>query len=77
MIIIDTYNWNRRDFSATLQCEHCKHEQKRSGCYDDANYYDNVIPSIPCDECGESSNTKASDKELPSIKPKYEPHQVI
>jgi transcription elongation factor Elf1 len=42
---------HRRDFRAVLVCEHCGHEQAHSG-YDDDNYHENVIPKIPCNECG-------------------------
>ena len=49
-----TYDWNRRDFNATLTCEFCSHEQEQRNCYDDRNYYDNVVPKIKCGECGKS-----------------------
>lgn len=77
MLIKKTYNWSRRDFCATLMCEHCDHEQEQGSCYDDDNYYRNVIPLIECKKCGESSNTKSIDGEIPITQPKYEPHVVI
>ena len=43
---------NRRDFTATLECESLKHEQKLTSGYDDAHYHKNVIPTIACSSCG-------------------------
>lgn len=42
---------HRRDFSATLECEHCGHEQKLTSGYDDDNYHRNVIPNFKCGKC--------------------------
>jgi len=42
---------HRRDFSATLECEHCGHEEKLTNGYDDDNYHHNVIPAIKCEKC--------------------------
>tara|TARA_R110000850_G_C9996151_1_gene468159 strand:+ start:5214 stop:5414 length:201 start_codon:yes stop_codon:yes gene_type:complete len=43
---------NRRDFTATLICEHCEHEENLSGGYDDVFYHRKVIPSFACGKCG-------------------------
>lgn len=45
---------HRRDFQAIYMCEHCGDEHTGSG-YDDANFHDNVIPSMDCKKCGEKS----------------------
>ena len=63
---------HRRDFTATLECESCKHEQKLTSGYDDANYHTNVIPNIPCDNCGE----RAPDT-FRALAPKYSAGAVI
>ena len=42
---------SRRDFYAIFVCEHCGHEEERSG-YDDGNFHKNVIPAMKCDKCG-------------------------
>jgi len=42
---------HRRDFTAIYECEHCGAE-KTDGGYDDANFHNNVIPGMKCDECG-------------------------
>ena len=42
---------NRRDFEAEFICPFCGYEEKIEG-YDDANYHKNVIPELPCKECG-------------------------
>ena len=43
---------HRRDFQAIYECEHCGAEQKGSG-YDDANFHQNVVPQMKCEQCGE------------------------
>ena len=73
MKITKTYNWNRRDFSFDAKCEHCGKEQKDAGYgYDDNNYYNNVIPSIKCLKCGESSQSKESSLPTEIITTKYD-----
>ena len=46
---------NRRDFTAIYKCEHCGHEKTGVG-YDDANFHENVIPKMKCDECGKTAD---------------------
>lgn len=75
MKILETYDWNRRDFSATLQCESCEHKQTQTGCYDDFFYHNNVIPDIKCKNCDKSSKDLGS--ELEQTKLKYSPSQII
>lgn len=41
----------RRDFTAIYECEHCGYTEKKSG-YDDANFHQNVIPTMKCPKCG-------------------------
>lgn len=45
---------HRRDFKAIFKCEHCGHEEEKSG-YDDANFHNNVIPSMKCGNCGKTA----------------------
>jgi len=45
---------HRRDFTAVYLCEHCGTRREGSG-YDDAHFHENVIPSMACKTCGESS----------------------
>lgn len=47
----------RRDFTATLVCEHCDHEQELTKGYDDEFYHSKVIPDIKCKSCGKSSTS--------------------
>lgn len=63
---------SRRDFTATLECDHCGHEQKLMGGYDDDNYHRNVIPKMTCDKC----NKTASDEYRP-LTTKYEAHEIV
>ena len=45
---------HRRDFQAIFVCEHCGHEEERSG-YDDAFFHANVIPDMICPKCGKKA----------------------
>jgi len=56
---------HRRDFRAVYVCEHCDHEHTDYG-YDDHNFHVNVIPSMKCPECGETS-PKDSPKTMPDV----------
>lgn len=62
MIIKKKIRQHRRDFWAIYKCEHCGYETDEEAGYDDANFHQNVIPNRKCPECGESSNSKRSDK---------------
>jgi ribosomal protein L37AE/L43A len=42
---------HRRDFTAIYECESCGDEVEGYG-YDDANFHQNVIPSMECRKCG-------------------------
>ena len=48
---------DRRDFTAIYECERCGCEKRGRG-YDDANFHQNVIPQMKCDECG-ATGTKS------------------
>ena len=63
---------SRRDFTATLEYEHCGSETHLSSGYDDANYHYNVIPAMECSACG-----KKSPEHYRPLAPKYEAHQVV
>lgn len=54
MRIKDIISQHRRDFRATYECEHCGH-QTESGGYDDANFHNNVIPTMKCSKCGKTA----------------------
>lgn len=58
-------NSNRRDFTAIYECESCGATKKSYG-YDDANFHENVIPAMRCDNCGEASNTQTSTASIPT-----------
>lgn len=51
MKILKKISQSRRDFTAILICEHCKHEQELKTGYDDSYYHENVIPKIKCKKC--------------------------
>ena len=51
---------HRRDFKAIYECQGCGHECEGGG-YDDANFHENVIPSMRCPKCGESTETLKVD----------------
>lgn len=54
MKIKEILSQHRRDFTAIYECEHCG-SSKKSGGYDDANFHENVIPTMVCDSCGKIS----------------------
>lgn len=62
---------HRRDFTAIYECEHCGHEKEGSG-YDDANFHENVIPTMECKSCGATA-----DGSYRPLSPKYAAHAVI
>jgi transcription elongation factor Elf1 len=55
MRIKEITSQHRRDFWAVFVCEHCGHEEVKSG-YDDRNFHENVIPRNPCQKCGETAS---------------------
>lgn len=51
---------HRRDFEAEYECEGCGNVCVGKG-YDDANFHQNVIPSMTCPQCGESAESLGAD----------------
>lgn len=45
---------HRRDFQAIYECEHCAHTVRSYG-YDDANFHQNVVPNMQCEQCGKTA----------------------
>lgn len=76
MIIKEKLRQSRRDFWAIYQCEHCNYETGEESGYDDSYFHNEVIPNRECPECGESSNSKRSDKTVIK-KTKYPDHVTI
>jgi ribosomal protein L37AE/L43A len=62
---------HRRDFTAIYECEHCGHETKGYG-YDDANFHDNVIPHMQCEQCG-----KVAQEDYRPLTTKYPEGMVV
>ncbi len=62
---------HRRDFFAIYQCEHCGHEERGIG-YDDDKFHKNVIPNMPCKQCG---NCSPHDYQLRQTK--YAANEVV
>lgn len=54
MKIKEITSQHRRDFQAVYVCQHCEAEETKGG-YDDANFHQNVIPSMTCKECGKTA----------------------
>ncbi len=50
MRIKNIISQHRRDFRAVYVCEHCEHGAEGGG-YDDANFHNNVIPTMVCRKC--------------------------
>lgn len=55
MKIKEIISQHRRDFTATMVCEGCGHEERNNRGYDDRYYHDNVIPNMKCGSCGKST----------------------
>jgi hypothetical protein len=79
MKITRTYGWYRRDFSYDAKCEHCGQEDKNLSGYDDSNYYNNVVPTIKCSKCKETSLSKPIVTDTPNsvYVPKHNEHAVM
>lgn len=71
MYIKKKVSQHRRDFRAVYACEHCGHEHESYG-YDDANFHQNVIPSMECRACGATA-----DESTPTTTPDVPAHVVI
>lgn len=54
MRIKEILGQSRRDFTALYECEHCGDVHKAGG-YDDANFHQNVVPAMICDQCGKTA----------------------
>ena len=61
----------RRDFTAVYTCEHCGYSAKGGG-YDDANFHENVVPSMMCPQCNEQAGPNYTP-----LEPKYKPWDVV
>ena len=57
MRIKEITSQHRRDFRAIYECEHCGYKVEKRG-YDDANFHNNVIPQMVCEECGKLADEK-------------------
>ena len=63
---------HRRDFSATMECEHCGHEELNKYGYDDSFYHSKVIPEMVCGNCN-----KKSSYDYRPLTTKYPDHVTI
>ncbi len=52
MKIKEILSEHRNDFTAWLVCEHCDSVQKLTTGYHDNYYHTQVIPAMPCANCG-------------------------
>lgn len=71
MKIKEITSQSRRDFVANYECEHCGHIEHGYG-YDDDNFHNNVIPTMPCAKCG-----RISPKTYRALKSKYSREEII
>jgi len=63
MFIKEMLTQNRRDFTATLECEHCSNTQHLIGGYDDSFYHSDVLPKIKCKKCEKPAGEGYEPKE--------------
>lgn len=69
MKIKQIINQVRRDFTAKMECEFCKHETTITNGYDDRNFHDNVIPDMKCSICKKS--TRSEGGKVDFVQTKY------
>ncbi len=58
-----------RDFTATVECEHCGHTAKLTSGYHDAHYHEHVMPAMRCRNCGKdrAGNLEHSDESVTPV----------
>jgi len=75
MKVVRKYNQHRRDCWVDLECEGCGHKRTYRSAYDDRNFWDNVVPNMKCEKCGE---TTVSLGEKPvKIQTKYAEREIV
>lgn len=75
MKLLKIKNQSRRDFTGVYKCEGCGHEETLSGCYDDRNFHDNVMPDKKCSACKKS--TKDLGVPVERVETKYSDNQLV
>lgn len=77
MKLIEKIAQNRRDFQGKYECQSCGHIEVDNGLrsYDDDYFHDEVIPSMRCEQCGES--TFSLDLPNERMATRYAPHEVV
>lgn len=64
MKVTRRYNQHRRDLSIDMECENCGTSATYRNAYDDRNFWDNVVPSFKCLQCGKSTKDLGLDVEI-------------
>lgn len=75
MKVTRIYDQHRRDCSCDSQCESCGQVDTDKYAYDDANFWNNVMPKRKCSKCGKT--TFDSGEALYVVTPRYAPHEVV
>lgn len=75
MKVTKKYNQSRRDCYCDLECEGCGATETEKYAYDDRNYWDNVVPSFKCKECGKSTNDLGLKPDV--VPTKYNEFEVV
>lgn len=75
MRVIKRYNQFRRDLTIDMECEDCGAKDTYEQAYDDRNFWDNVVPSFKCKECGKSSQDLGTETEI--MPTKYADYEVV
>ena len=63
MKIKEILRQHRNDFTATMVCEHCGHEELNRYGYDDDYYHIEVIPQFRCGSCGKDRAGNTGDQQ--------------
>jgi uncharacterized Zn finger protein len=64
MRVTKRYDQHRRDLKIDMQCEDCGAADTYKRAYDDRNFWDNVVPSFHCKQCGKSTKELGLEAEI-------------
>ena len=57
MRVTRRYNQHRRDLDIDMECEGCGETDTYTSAYDDANFWENVVPKFKCPKCEQTSES--------------------
>lgn len=64
MILKEKLSQFRDDYDGVFECEFCNSFQYHKDCYQDPNFWDNVIPAIRCIKCNKRTNDSLPEERV-------------